>query len=429
MASKNLKARLNELAYDNATFIYLIAAALAFGFLPLLLMSLRPALNTPLVQTLCTSCQFFISIFAGVTWSKRQAEKEANSRWVPAAASACDRIMTIMGTVRGLRGTVSRTCSVAANDLPELKQQFNRAVRTHFEALCSSNAARLSDIESHLESGLADWERFVKQNCTGSECAEIGIRINQLRSKLLPREEAENQSVCGGSEKERAGTNIWAGELYPSAVATVMNVTTDPGQNGTWTLTRNRAGLWMCSDFILRHADEGWYLTPTVDPNSFFFRGGIEPNGDYQRCSTCNYDGFAIVNLVKDKNTLSFAGEADRSTGHLDGVGLGDRFAAVLLRQTTVLAHIVNDHGRTWAEIEVAMQSANDIRDFCQKLGETCVEVSRTPSVEAINAVRAMMGKSSFEYDKSFEEQLCYEQTQKRKSAEEQKARPCGEGK
>src|SRR4051812_3692619 len=72
-------------------FLFLMVCALIVAGVPVLLAVTEPSFNNPVLIALCAAGQFFVSIFAGIAWSKADAVKEANKRWVPMAASACDR--------------------------------------------------------------------------------------------------------------------------------------------------------------------------------------------------------------------------------------------------------------------------------------------------------------------------------------------------
>src|SRR4051812_29707952 len=129
---------------NNARFFLLLLAAMIVAVVQVLLAAYKPSLFTPVFQSLCTTFQLFASIFAGIAWSKQQAEKEANARWLPVAASSCHRLLTLMSSVRNLRGTVGKACGVAKQSLPELNREMNRAIRIHIEDLCAANATRLA---------------------------------------------------------------------------------------------------------------------------------------------------------------------------------------------------------------------------------------------------------------------------------------------
>jgi hypothetical protein len=255
----------------------------------------KPQSNTPVVQALCAAFGTLGSILAGVAWSKRQAEREANSRWIPVAASSCDRLITLQSSVRSLRYTVSKSCGAAKVNLPELNRDLNRAVRVHLEDLCGANASRLSDIENHLEGALADWERFIKVNCTGSECAEIGSNLVRLRAKLLAQDIMASNGSCGTSS-----TTPTTPSAPKQVILTVQGVTTRQGRNGTWTLDVIGPGVWSNQLYTFHEEEDGWYVYETADANSFFWRARDRkgsPAGRYERCPVCPDNGIAVISL------------------------------------------------------------------------------------------------------------------------------------
>jgi hypothetical protein len=392
-----LFSRRTILAFVRArsAFFVLVLFAIVLGVLPVLLSILASKLSNPVVLAICASGQFFVSLFAGVLWSKAEAVKEANLRWVPMAASACDRLGTILGSVANLRGTVSQACSTASRNLPELSENKNRAVRIHFEGLCSSNATRLVDVESHLDSALADWERFIKQNCSGAECADIGRRLAVQGARFTEREIHPTNPGCQSSAADhsfKADHNQQAAQLHLA----VSGVTLEPNRNGQWGLRRVSEDFWECDTYVLRKESFGWFVEDKSNADSYFFRAVVSGQcGVYERCAVCPHDGNAVVFAPVE----SPGGDARLSPS---AVSDPKTILDIAISLDGYLQHEI-----TRERLVSAIKESSNLTELAAFLGTGCPMIVSVCALPALNLVRGALERPPFVYDQALHEKLC----------------------
>jgi hypothetical protein len=157
-----------------------------------------PDQYTPMVETLLNALLFGLALWLGNHEAAKRAEKHANAKWLPQAASACSRLLTVWASVRNFQGQLGNTCTQAIKDLPELEHDKMRAVKTMLNAHCGNGAARMGDIVNHLEDALEDWLRFIGANCEGDECAAINAQIEARRTTL--KKQLGTLSLCDTAE-------------------------------------------------------------------------------------------------------------------------------------------------------------------------------------------------------------------------------------
>ena len=398
----------NFLRGKGIFFVLLAAAAIVAG-IPIAISIFAPQSNSSIVISLCAAGQFFISIFAGIAWSKAEAMREANMRWVPMAASACDRLATILGSVSSLRCTVGQACSNASENLPELKEHNNRALRIHFEGLCNSNATRLRDVESHLDSALADWERFIKNNCEGSECADIGRRLALLRSRL-PDDLSTTGQNCGNGQG-RPSKPLATYPAIDQLELIVSTVSENPSLNGRWKLHQIHDAFWECGPYILRKDGSLWFLQQRDDSNNYFYmESSSSPCGVYQRCDVCPYDGNAVV-----FNPARPAQES--SINHLQLITDGSPTSVPNSQNTnildlaialdSILQHVIHKHGVPKEKLLDAIRNARDMKEYSVMLGIDCPDAVSICAVPVLNVARGAMGLSAFEFDNELHDRIC----------------------
>lgn len=391
-------------------FFALLASAVVVGGVPVALSVFAPELNNSVVIAICASGQFFVSIFAGISWSKAEAVKEANMRWVPMAASACDRLATILGSVASLRTTVGQACGNATKNLPELAREENRAVRVHFEGLCSSNATRLNDVESHLDSALTDWERFIKHNCDGPECAEIGRRLAILRARLLSVNSVSGSVGCSPIAGEIAVASDQTPLSSEKLELMVSGVSTEQGCNGRWPLRQIEEGVWECETYILRKEQQSWFVDDRRDSESYFYRAeGASPCGVYERCEVCPHDGKAVV--FKPINPTSET-RTDRpihsaSPAHPSTSGDQRRVLNTTIALSEYLQHVVRDHKIPRETLIAAVTESSDLAEFSAMLGANCPNIVSVCAIPALNVMREALGRSEFTFDEELQIELC----------------------
>jgi hypothetical protein len=400
--------RIAKVVGKNAAFMLLLVGALLVGGVPVLLSLTAPELNNAVLIAICASGQFFISVFVGIAWSKTQAQKEANMRWVPMAASACDRLATILGSVSSLRAAVGQACAAASTNLPELKENKNRAVRVHFEGLCSSNATRLQDVESHLDSALTDWERFIKQNCDGPECADIGRRLAILRSRLSSADQSAGsacatQSIVTLAVQGSPPSATIQPDVTDSIELAVFGVTTRPNRNGRWALRQVEEGCWEGATYVLRRESHGWYLEDKEDATDYFFREGTDTQfGVYERCGVCPDDGSAIVSRGSVKHTAATTPVSDVASGQDQAM----RFVGLVVQLDRWIQHGMESHGLRKDVVIAALLSAKSMREYSAILGTNCPDVVSLCAMSGINSIRDFFSLPPLEYDAALWEEL-----------------------
>lgn len=397
-----------DIVHRHGAFFVLMIFAGIVGAVPVFLSIFEPNLNNPVVIAICASGQFFISIFAGIAWSKDEAIKEANLRWVPMAASACDRLATILGSVANLRTTVGQACAAASKNLPELANDTNRAIRVHFEGLCNSNATRLNDVESHLDSALTDWERFIKHNCSGPECADIGRRLAVLRARLKTLE-TESGSACAALAPPVAQA-ITAPATDDNLELMVNGVTATRAANGRWPLKKIEDGFWECEKYVLRREDHGWYVEDRADSDSYFFRPRASSHcGVYERCEVCPYDGTAVV--YRPFSPEAAGGPAGGAQANTQPPPRGATSAQSVLNWAIALCpslqHAIQCHCLTPEKIAAAVTQSSNLREYLAMLGIQCPQVVSTNAIPTLNAIRQSIGREVFRFDPALFSKLC----------------------
>lgn len=169
-------------AFSKRAGVWLIALIVLVG--PPLILLNYPDQYTPMVETLLNALLFGLALYLGRLDAAAVATKQANAKWLPQAASACSRLLTVWASIRTYRSELASTCANARRDLPELKDSNLKAVKTMLSAHCNYGSARLNDAANHLEDALEDWQRFIGANCEGNECAQIAKQIDGRRDEL-----------------------------------------------------------------------------------------------------------------------------------------------------------------------------------------------------------------------------------------------------
>jgi hypothetical protein len=143
-----------------------------------------PGHYTPTVETLLNAILFGLALYLGRIDAVAAATKQANAKWLPQAASACSRLLTVWASIRTYRSELASTCANARRELPELEGAEMKAVKTMLTSHCNHGSARLNDAANHLEDALKDWQRFIGANCEGGECEQIERQIDTRRAEL-----------------------------------------------------------------------------------------------------------------------------------------------------------------------------------------------------------------------------------------------------
>ena len=269
---------------------------------PTLLLAWKPDLYTPMTSFLISMIQFFLAMLIGYLSTTDAAQRSANAKWLPQAESACDRLLTVGASVASLKEQTRTACTRSARNLPELAEPRNKALRILFERQCAESANRLLDIHNHLESALADWERFIAQNCEGAECVRIGHKLLELRSRLML--ELQSSDTCTGVNGQMpTRTQQPVPRPAPPPPELSLTLQRSIGRDGTYVLARDsRLEAWFGSDFVLQEEKYGWRLVDLQSKDFFLWKQKQSEmkdtvEGSYVKCPTCRGDGTATVTV------------------------------------------------------------------------------------------------------------------------------------
>lgn len=182
-------------AWILCIFLVLVPAAL--------LVKYPQSYDDPLVVFLLSVAIAVVSVIASRIESIHDAKKRTQTEWLSQAESSCDRLLTTMSQVKRLKERTLHTCDDATLNMPELQKDNLRPLKTLLERNCESTGCQLHDIETHMESALADWQRFIRKNCEGAECDQIGRALDRRRAELLRPIVSESKKKCHGSSEEK----------------------------------------------------------------------------------------------------------------------------------------------------------------------------------------------------------------------------------
>jgi len=266
-------------------------ATLILLLVPTGLLVWNAQLYSPLVAFLVSMAQLYLALVIGSLQSAEQARRSANAKWLPPAESACDRLLTVKASVLGLQQQTKGACHEAANDLPELKADQNKAIRMVFERYCSEISSRLIDVQNHLEGAFEDWIRFIRQNCEGSECQRIWTTLMLRKAGLALNTKSE---ICGATAAEATTSPTTSN---PSPITVVVSGA-DDGVDGIHSL-QGDGRVWRSPRFLLHKWYLGWSITDLETGESRFSKqsapGDDTPRGDYLPCPACKGGGVATV--------------------------------------------------------------------------------------------------------------------------------------
>ncbi len=170
-----------------------------------LLLNYPDTYNNPVVVFLLSVALCGLSVLASRHEFVASAHRAMQTEWLSQAESACDRLLTTAAHVLAVRGRMNCTCDSALHDLPELQTDELKAVRVLLSAHCREAADNMTTIANHMESAIADWQRFIAKNCEGEDCTRIGRNLDKRRAKLWsglegePGKEATNEDLVADS--------------------------------------------------------------------------------------------------------------------------------------------------------------------------------------------------------------------------------------
>lgn len=150
----------------------------------------------PIVSFLLSVAVSGVSIIASRREFIHEGTTSVQREWLGQAESACDKLLTICAQTTRLRLRTQCACDDATKTLPELQQNNMKAVRTLLERNCENTAAQLQSLSEHLDGAIADWERFIRQNCEGKACLEIGRVLQRRRAQLWSTIPGNRLEIC-----------------------------------------------------------------------------------------------------------------------------------------------------------------------------------------------------------------------------------------
>jgi len=262
-------------------------------------------------------------------------------------------------------------------------------------------------------------ERFIRHNCTGSECADIGMRLSQLRSRLLPMGSGDLLQTCSSEAPAPAAipsaataTTAKTTGLPREFIVTVTGVKSRVGRNGTWVLKQAASDVWSGDMYTLWNEDGGWYLGETEDGSSFFWRAGDRlPEGQFRRCSVCPNDGVAIVTAHQDRTEPTVAPQhIETSRVSLPETEIGHKQLLLTLGLADVVQHITHCHNVTIDDFLAALKDAMTIEGLSERLKVRCPDIAGQRSIIQLNAIRGAFDRPALPFDEAFLNEICAEQ-------------------
>lgn len=179
-------------------FPFLIAILLIA--LPTYIVAKQPQSYNPLTQVLFDLLLLAASVWFGITFSSKEARKNATDRWLPAAETACNELLTMSATADRMylkQAKVCKSIEPLFSDIPldNLAPVIKHVVKMH----CEDCADNLENLKNHIENSFRNWEVFINNNCDVGECEYIHERLNERKETLttsLYKDFSEVASQC-----------------------------------------------------------------------------------------------------------------------------------------------------------------------------------------------------------------------------------------
>ena len=139
--------------------------ALAFIFVPVLLVAFVPSVYNPLAQVLFSFMLFAASLWLGVSISTKEAEQRATSIWLASAESACRELLTMSETAKRLRRRQGAVCQFIDKIVPSNAPQQQESVKNLLSMRCGECAFDIATLQNHMDNIYANWSVFINSNC------------------------------------------------------------------------------------------------------------------------------------------------------------------------------------------------------------------------------------------------------------------------
>jgi len=130
----------------------------------------------------------FITVFSfliGQATNEKKIRREATSKWMPAAESACKELITISGTVGRLQSSQGQLCQQMEGFLDDNCGQNAIILRNLIETKCHGCSNELTTVKQQLDLSAENWEVFLTANCETGECETIMNRIKAMKQRAV----------------------------------------------------------------------------------------------------------------------------------------------------------------------------------------------------------------------------------------------------
>jgi len=166
-----------------SVFVLLIA-------LSVYLVTRHPQYYNQLAQVLFDMLLLGVSLWAGITFSREEAEKNATDRWLPAAEGACYELLTMSATVERMRLRQEKVCQSMKQFFPSDSSTDGAVPIQHVAKMrCEECAENLRTLQNHVENSIKSWHLFIEYNCA-EWCQPIKERLGDRRKELAQNNQA-----------------------------------------------------------------------------------------------------------------------------------------------------------------------------------------------------------------------------------------------
>ena len=179
-----VRSRGIRLESNTVKTFFSFAIIIALITLPTFILSERPQFYNPLTQVLFDLLLFAASLWFAFTISNKEAKKNATDKWLPAAETACNELLTMSTTTERMRLSQAKSCESLQLVFPDIPAEKLAPVKQFFESHCGQCRGNLTDLKNHVENSFRNWEVFITKNCEQAECQTIRSRLRERRNEL-----------------------------------------------------------------------------------------------------------------------------------------------------------------------------------------------------------------------------------------------------
>ena len=150
-------------------------------------------LNT-FVQTMLQIVLCLSSIYLGYIFNANHLKQQATEKWLPAAESACNDLLSLQSSIRRLYDNQEAACNTMTPLFDKSKEK-DRTIQILIKQQCDNSQSNLMTMEDQVENTIDLWLRFIESNCLQNECDRIQKSIDKRRRDLilLPNDSTETQ--------------------------------------------------------------------------------------------------------------------------------------------------------------------------------------------------------------------------------------------